>query len=477
MNDEAAVHSDLKLNRFLIFGLMLGLFMSGLDASIVNIMLPKLQSVFAVSITRVMLIATVYLTLMSAFQLFAGRCADIFNPLIVFITGLILFFAGSLGCAMAQILPHIIIGRGIQGIGAAVLAASFGAIVLLYVPKEKTGSVLGAVMMVMSLGVIIGPPLGGFLAEHLSWHWAFVINLPFAAIAAAFLLNIERKSRAHSTGIKKVQPLQQLDLPGTLFSIIMLVALPMIFSLGAQKGWDSAAFFIACIVFVISLTLFIGAERRSRHPLVQLEIFRNPFLVLTVLMKIITMILMNGVMLVFPFFITGSSSMDVSQAGLYLLISAVSMAVITPVAGKMTDRFQSIPVIVVASCLLLATFSGAFFIGPDLSKIIMGMVLAGFGAAMAALMVATSVLILKQAPVGQEGVFSALNSLVVPVGGAMGLALFAALYSSGKIHGGEGGQAFAGFTLAMQGGIVCTLLLFCTVFLYNFFLKPRSVNL
>ncbi len=479
MKEAVASPHQEELDRSLIVALMLGLFVSGLDGSVVNIMLPKLHEVFAAPLPKIMFIATIYLALMSAFQLFSGRCADIFNSLVVFLVGLILFFTGSLVCAISLTIEQIICGRGIQGVGAAMLAASFGAIILTYVPREKTGSVIGAVMMVMSLGILIGPPLGGFLAEHVSWHWVFLINLPITAISIGIICKYLANNREEYSRANLQEALKNLDIKGAVFSIIMLIALPAIFTLGSDKGWDSQYFLGAVIIFLVSGSLFAWTENRVANPLIQLSIFKNAGLVLILFIKGLVFIVMNGVMLVFPFFITGSSDMTIAQAGMFLLISAVAMAVTTPIAGKMTDRFQEIHLVLIAAFVLLLVIIGAFCIGAVPSKIIMGVVLAGFGGAMAVLMVATSVLILKQAPAGQEGIFSALNSLVLPVAGSVGVALFASIYAHGESVGSKGQEAYSGFILSMQSILVCILLLFVAAIFYTLMnqRKQKSVTL
>ena len=454
------------VNRSLVFALMLGLFVCGLDTSIVNIILPKLQQIFNVPSDKAMLIATVFMTMMAGFQLIAGRCADIFAPVPIFISGLVLFFVGSLGCALSQALDVMLVGRAVQGVGAAMLTASFGAIILSQVPRRKTGTVMGAVMMVMSTGIIIGPPLGGFLAEYVSWHWAFLINLPLTAASAALLIRaLKRQNSGQGVEASPGSHLQQIDLRGAFFSFVILTTLPILFAVGPKKGLTSAPFLGLLLLFLVSIPLFIWTERKSDRPLLDLIVFRLPLLNWALVMKILSIIVLNGVLLVFPFFITGRSGQSVSQAGFYLLIPAMGMSIVTPIAGKMTDRFTPLPVIATSSLMLLPLLAGFLFLGQHPAMMHMVIILAGFGAALGGLMVATSVLILTQASPGKEGIFSALNSLLVPVGGAMGVALFSSLYGRGAAAAGNGLSSHGGFTLAMQGGIVCVLFLVGSVIL------------
>ncbi len=210
--------------RLLTASLGLALFVMGLDAGVVNVILPELQSVFGTTVSRAMMLATVSMTAMAAFQLTFGRIADLINPLAVFLGGIACFFLGSLGCVVSESITHLLIGRGVQGLGGAMLGASFGAIVLRMMPREKTGGIIGLMVMVMSLGSITGPPLGGFLAQHLSWHWVFAINLPICLLAALPLVALLRDDLGKRG--KRDRPttsFRNMDPVGAVLSIVIIL--------------------------------------------------------------------------------------------------------------------------------------------------------------------------------------------------------------------------------------------------------------
>jgi EmrB/QacA subfamily drug resistance transporter len=426
--------------------MMLGLFVAGLDSSVVNIMLPKLQDVFSTTASRTMLLVTVYLTAMGAFQLFFGRCADLIEPVRVFFLGVVLFFFGSLGCALSPTIHIMLLGRFVQGLGGAMLSASIGGVILTNFPREKTGSVLGSVFMVMGVGTILGPPLGGYLAQDLSWHWAFAINLPLCLVSGILLVPKLRPVTDYRA------KLARLDMTGGLLSVVVLSTLPAIFSLAADYDWKDARVWGTVLAFFVSLVLFIKVERQSKEPLLDLSVFKDRRLNLTGGIRILLYMAFNGVLLVFPFFLTGKVGLNVSQAGWLMLACAGTMAFTTRVFGTWTDRKGSESIMLGGALGLTVVTAATLFLNGD-SVPLLGLALMGFGVTISAVMVASSVKVLKLSPKGQEGVFSALNFLMVPVGGSVGVAIFSYAYATG------GGDSLLGFQHSMGGVLVCAVLL------------------
>lgn len=429
----------------LIFSLCLVLFILGLDMGVINVILPEIQTVFQTTVSRAMMLATVYMTIMAAFQLVFGRFSDLFNPLAVFLGGVLCFFLGSLLCAFSQTIVHLLVGRGVQGLGGAMLGGSFGAIVLRMMPREKMGGVIGLMTMVMSLGSIVGPPLGGFLAQRLSWHWVFAVNLPICILAALPLFML-LGSKAMKAGHREPLTLEALDLPGSMLSIFMFASLPLAFGQAAKQGWSSALVWIFLGVFVVSALLFIFRERRTSMPLIRLGVLASPKVALIIGVKILVFMAINAVMLVYPFFMVKRLGLNVSQTGVMMLACAVSMALLTPFSGKLADRFGSGRVLFVGALGLLAAALGAVMISDSAGRMAIFVSLAVFGVCFAALTIAGTVYLLKLAPKGEEGVFSGLNSLLMPVASSLGLAVFSYIYSAGSATRiGAGAGSLAGF--------------------------------
>lgn len=425
---------------------MLCLFLVGLDSGVVNVILPQLRTEFDISMAQSTLLATAYIATLAAFQLFFGRLADLFGAARLFLTGILLFGAGSLGCAMAGSFGLMLLARALQGIGGAMLSASFGAIVMQSFPKEQRGRVMGGAMLVFSLGALVGPPLGGFLAEHASWRWAFSINVP-GCLLAAWALTL-------ALSCSHTQPWRgRLDPAGSLLSALVLLTLPAglhHFSLPpSQRGPGYALIALG----VVAAMLFLVAERRCAHPLVDLQLFRDSSLMALFGYKLLLFGALNGITVVFPFFIVAQPGMDVADAGLVMLFSAISMAVLTPLAGRQVDRSGSYRVLLAGALAMAMAALGSLALGPRPAFWALALAMAALGGAASIGMVPSSVAVLEGAPKGQEGVFSALNSLVSPIGGSLGLSLFSLVYGSDA----AASQDFRGLRDSLLTVLICAV--------------------
>ena len=431
--------------------LALCLFMVGLDGGVVNVILPRLQELFGVSMAQSTLLATVYIAILAAFQLFFGRLADLFGAARVYFVGIVIFGLGSLGCAMSASLPLMLAARAFQGLGGAMLSASFGAVILQNFPKEQRGRVIGTAMLFISLGALVGPPVGGMLATHASWHWAFLINLPGCLLAAWAM--------SPAVATKATSPWRgRLDLPGSVLSAIVLLTLPAglhNLSLSAEQR-GSALMLLG--LGVLSSLLFVWVEARASEPLVEVSLFRDRSLLALFALKVVLFGALNGVSLIFPFFIASRPGLGVSQAGWLMLFSAVAMAVMTPLTGRQVDRRGPYLVLMCSGVAIATAAAASLTMGAVPPSWALALSLAGLGASFAVGMVGSSVAILEGARPGQEGIFSALNSVVSPIGGALGLSIFSLVYGSddGPVQDVSGFRNSL-FTVVGCGLVICIL--------------------
>ena len=425
---------------------MLCLFMVGVDGSLVNVILPELRAVFSVTMAQSTLLATVYLATLAAFQLFFGRVADLLGATRLFLVGIVFFGLGSAGCALSHSFLHMLLGRALQGLGGAMLSASFGAVILQNFPKEQRGQVIGTAMLFISVGGLVGPPLGGFLAEQVSWHWAFLINLPGCAVAVWALLP--------ALGGSIVPHWQKrLDPAGSALSALVLLSLPAglhYFALPAGQRQPGAPL---VLLGLLALAVFVMVERRVEHPLVDVSLFRDRALVALFGLKILLFGALNGVSLIFPFFISAQPGLGVAEAGWLMLFSAVAMAIATPLAGRQVDRIGAYPLLLASGLALGLAALASLGLGPQAPLGGIALSLAALGGAAAIGMVASSVAVLNSAKAGQEGIFSALNSVVSPIGGALGLSVFSLLYENDSTLAGSS----RGFHNSLLGVLVCAL--------------------
>lgn len=442
-SDLDAPGSPEPLDRRLLVALLLSLFLTGLDSSVVNVMLPELQKVFATDVSRTALVGTVYVAAMAAFQLTFGRLADLVPALRVFAAGIALFWLGSLGCALSGSLWHLLVARTLQGLGGGILAASFGAVVLVCIPKHKTGSTVGAALTVMTVGALVGPPLGGFLAESQSWRWAFLINLPIGAIAMLSLLPLLRRPIDGATSHWR-----NFDRMGALLSTLFFLLWPAGLHLAGERGWNSPLTGVTLVAAALVAGLWWRTSQRSPRPLLDFSVLARPGVRGLLALKLLLFVLLNGVLLVFPFFITSRPDFQASDAGWLIACCALAMALSTPLIGRAVDRWGGEAVMTLSGALITLALAAGLAFPAHPSRGQLALLLAALGASLACMMVSSTTALLQRAPSGQEGIFSALNSLASPLGAALGFSLFATLYGGAGL--GSDADAFQHWRLCLK---------------------------
>ncbi|WDL96822.1 MFS transporter [Alicyclobacillus sp. ALC3] len=201
--DTATIQSKAVERRDLIIVLTasVGLFLSTLDTGIINVALPSLERKFDVGISEMAWSITLYLLLLSATIVIFARISDRIGRLKVYFSGLVLFAVASLLCGFASSAVGLILFRGIQGIGAAMLQATAAPIITTQIPRNRQGTALGTLGMMLGLGPVLGPSVGGLLLSFVGWRWIFWINIPICVIGligTQRLMRIRERAEKHS---------------------------------------------------------------------------------------------------------------------------------------------------------------------------------------------------------------------------------------------------------------------------------------
>ncbi len=305
----------------------IGVFMSTLDASIVNISLPTIVQSLNTDLKTVAWVVMAYLIIITGCLLLMGRLADLFGQRRVFLLGFLTFTLGSALCGSSSAIHFLIGSRMIQGLGASALMAIGPAIVTTAFPEKDRGKALGMLGSVVSLGFITGPLIGGFLVEHLGWRSIFFINLPIGAIGTILSSKILKGDR--TTGKT------QLDLRSALLFFLFVATLLLFLN---RVGWKSSPFFWGWLFLsLLCFGLFIVVEHRSSSPLVDLNIFKKQ-LFLSSLGASLFSFWMNGAHnFVIPFFLQIILGYSPSKVGLLIFPVALTVMVMAPIGGRVSD--------------------------------------------------------------------------------------------------------------------------------------------
>jgi EmrB/QacA subfamily drug resistance transporter len=417
-----------------------GTFMSTLDGSIVNVALPSVRAAFGASIAGVGWVVTIYLLAISASLLAAGRLGDIAGHRRVYVAGMLLFTLGSALCGLAPSLPALVLARAAQALGAAAMMAMAPAAVTAAFPREQRGRALGGIASVVAAGLTAGPPLGGLLVASFSWRAIFYVNLPVGLAGAIWA------SRTLPGGA--AAPGARFDRWGAAGFAAVLASLVGAIQLAPAVGARAAlplAGSAACAA------LLARHERRQRSPLVDAALFGNPLYAWGLAAGMLSYVAMFSQTFLTPFYLSQVKGLSAGQLGLMLTAVPITLAVVAPISGRLSDRHGS-RWLCLGGMALLALGLGSLALsgrGDSLASLAGRLSLAGAG--MGLFQSPNNSAIMGTLPRERLGSGGGTLATARNLGMVLGVALSGALFAARSRAGGP--DAFlAGYRLALGMG-------------------------
>jgi EmrB/QacA subfamily drug resistance transporter len=339
--------------KWLIFVCVaLGVFMSTLDSSIVNIALPYIMQDLGTGIETIQWVVVVYLLTISSLLLPFGRLSDIRGKRVVYTGGFIIFTLGSFLCAAAINPLFLIISRAVQACGAAMLMACSPALIVDTFPERERGKALGMVGAVVAAGLTAGPVAGGILLELFTWRFIFYINIPIGIGATIAGFIILRGTRADHGN------LEPMDKTGSLLLAVSLVCLLTVITHLNDWSFLSARTMGFLLASLMAGLGFIWNEIRSPYPLFDPSLLKIRLFVLPVIASAILFGALFIIVFMMPFFLVHPCGLTASGAGLVMITPFVLLFFISPVAGALYNRTGSrLPCTLGMALLALALFS------------------------------------------------------------------------------------------------------------------------
>ena len=312
----------------------MGTFMSTLDSSIVNISLPTISNFFGVAFSTVAWVPLAYLLTTTSLLLPFGRTADIVGRRSVYIFGFFIFTTGSALCVVSSSILQLILSRGLQGVGAAMLMSCSPALITHAFPSTQRGKALGILGTIVAAGLTMGPPLGGFLVDHLGWRSIFYINIPIGLLGMGFGYMILKKDSS--------EPLKhKFDYKGAIFLVISLVLLLLALDNFQKLGFKSVSMQWLLAGFLFFGTLFLTNETKVNHPLINLNLFRHRLFALANLSALVNFICLLSVTFLMPFYLERVLGATTSQVGIILITVPLCSSVVAPLSGSLSDKIGS----------------------------------------------------------------------------------------------------------------------------------------
>ncbi|MER7825279.1 DHA2 family efflux MFS transporter permease subunit [Streptomyces sp. NPDC096097] len=432
--------TDTKLRGPAVWALVLtgvASFMAALDNLVVTTALPAIRADLGGKLEDLEWTVNAYTLTFAVLLMFGAALGDRFGRRRLFIVGLAIFTGASAAAALSSGIDALIAARAVQGVGAAIMMPLTLTLLTAAVPAARRGMALGIYGAVTGLAVASGPLIGGSLTEHISWQWIFWLNVPIGLA----LIPLARLRLAESTA-----PGARLDIPGTLLISGGLFGIVYALVNANSEGWTSATVLTGLIVGAALVGGFIHHGFNNANPMLPMRLFRDRGFLGINLASLLMFLGMFGSIFLLSQFLQGVAGYSPTEAGLRMLPWTGMPMIVAPLAGILSDRIGGRPVVAAGlafQALGLGWFAAILSADVSYAAQLPPLILSGIGMALY-FAPAANVLMSTVAPADQ-GRASGANNALREVGGALGVAVLASVFSA---QGGyESPQAFTDGTV------------------------------
>jgi len=407
-----------------------GTFMSALDGSVVNSLLPLLRAALRTDVATVEWVVTVYLLVVSGLLLGFGRLGDLRGHKTVYLTGLVGFVSSSALCGLSPSVGWLIAARAVQAVSAAMLFANSPAILTGTFPAKQRGQALGLQAVMTYLGLTAGPSLGGLLAQHVGWRSVFYVNVPVGATAVFLSARfIERDAP------QRGRP--PFDTAGAALFFFGLLALLVALNQGHAWGWTSPWVFLLAIVSGALLFAFVRRERRIAYPMLDLTLFSRRAFSSATVSAILNYVCVYGIVFLVPFYLIQGRGLRTGEAGALLTAQPLAMMISAPISGTLSDR---VGVRIPATAGMAVLACGLFLLSrvgesTPFLQVEMALVVCGLGTG--TFIAPNTSGLMGAAPKDKQGIAAGVLATARNAGMVLGVGLSGAILTTILHHGGD----------------------------------------
>ncbi|WP_416148486.1 DHA2 family efflux MFS transporter permease subunit [Salipaludibacillus sp. HK11] len=474
--EETPVQDTKNIKKMpIMISLIMGVFFAILNETLLNVAYTDLMATFQVEASTIQWLSTGFMLVVGILVPISALLVQWFTTRQMFLGAMIVFTLGTLLCAVAPTFSILLIGRLIQAAGTGLLLPVMMNTILFLYPPHKRGAAMGMMGLVIMFAPAIGPTLSGLIIELLTWRWLFIAVIPFALISISFAF-------IYLKNVSKVTK-PRVDVMSIILSTLGFGGLVFGFSSVGEgdAGWTNPVVYLSLIVSVVSLTLFILRQLKLKEPILEFRVFKSPMFSLTTVLLIIMMMTMFSTMIILPLFLQGPLALTALVAGLALLPGGVLNGLMSPIAGRVFDRFGP-RVLVIPGTLILVIVMTIFTQVSASTSVLVFVLLHSFlmiGIAMVMMPGQTNGL--NQLPPDYYPHGTAVINTLMQVSGAIGIALFIGIMSAGEASYMDGvsdptsplemsNALTAGVQSAFQVGLIFAVI----AFVLSLFMK-RSV--
>ncbi|MFC1910174.1 MDR family MFS transporter [Chloroflexota bacterium] len=405
-------------------GVMLAMFLSSLDQTIVGVAMPRIVSDLG-GFAHYTWVTTSYIITSAVVMPITGKLTDMYGRKAFYIAGIAIFIIGSLLCGFSNSMIQIILYRGLQGIGAGVMMANAFTVIGDLFPPAQRGKYQGFMSGIFAISSIIGPILGGYLTDAVSWHWVFFVNIPLGIVIIILFILYFPNMRPDSLKHK-------IDTAGLVTLVLAVVPAMLAFSwAGSEYAWDSL-FIVSMLAFsAVMLGLFIFIEKRAAEPIIPLWLFTNRVVAVSYAVVFLTAFGMFGGIVFIPLYFQAVKGATAASSGSYMTPMMLGLVAGSFVSGQLMSRLGGkyrilggIGIAIMAVGLYLTAIMGY---ETTYNVAIMNIVIMGIG--LGVTMPLYTIAVQNAVPYRILGVATSSTAFIRSIGASVGLAIFGSVMS------------------------------------------------
>lgn len=414
--------SNNRTKKFVFFVIAAGVFLSTLDSSMVNIALPSIMAEFDAPLHKTEWVVMAYLLTISSTLLFWGHLSDRLGRGRFYGYGFLVFGAGSFCCGFSASLNGLIASRFLQALGAAMLMANGPAIIRETFPRDKLGRSLGLIGVAVSMGLMTGPVLGGYMVEYYSWRTLFFLSLPVCfvlGIASHFIL----------PDCSKIKSPSAFDWQGTFLWVLLLFSLSIFLTRLSAPGYTWTMVLFSLLSIGAALIFFVMIEARAVDPVLPFILLKKKFFSIGLVSALLSFLILFSVLILMPFYLELVLLLSSSLVGLVMLSIPLAALIAAPLAGWLSDHIGARILSTVGLFFSTIGLLSLALLTPQASPVSVACRLVLFGIGQATFLSPNSASVLGRMGSANSGKAASLLATARNLGMMLGIALAGFLFS------------------------------------------------